>query len=854
MASLTDSPKAPPTTSLTWNVRAGAGELSVETMPWSLLRATGFPAGLLDGLASEELLGTAAGVLAAEQAVAAERAHFLDQLWPGLRKAVRTVEPRQRSLRALQSCRRLVDGGAPLDERCAAVLAATGAPDWAPRWNALVAALDERLTAAGTELEAALLRARLHTARAAGREDFGHAVFVSNPSFHHTALETPPLTHPGWAQARDGGGALPQTLRRRVDTLHRYLRRFATKCETVSFFGPVLFGRLVPEREETLLVGAPGREKVVVEASAWLVEELREQAAREVPLTRQRVWPSPLFRRPDSSPVLERAVDGRRFRVAGPALALWSAAAAAPGSRLDSLLSAAGPVPTPPGAGSDDAYAARLVKALGPALVVSPWRLPATELHALTRLAAEHPADPVVNLAEVRDTYARAPWPERAAHLLAVRAARAADGGRVSQDSGRHYADRELFHEDRSSPLSERVGFGAPVVERIREITEAVFPLVFLAALLAREDARDALRAELAGAPVPLAALAAREIPAPSPRRDRLDAVLRRLVGRAVAAAGTADGRPPVVELSGGELAEALAPLWDTVTYGPDDACLPSPDLMVAGPDPATADWVLSELHDDCSSIFGGLERPLHSDPDGLWAGFTERVARAVPPGSAATIVSRRRSAHVTPELPGAAIELSGLSGKDRADVVPIADAVVPASADAVVVDGRRRLLYPGDLSSTLHRAVSRPALVPVPVDLGAYTPRIVVDGVVVQRARWRLSIPERAPEKTADTVTQWLSVQRLRAALGMPRHVYVKHPAEPKPLYVDFADPLSVIDIARLPGGEVVVSEMLPTPDQLWWRVADETHCAEFRLGCIVRPVTSDNPPTPEQQEESAS
>ncbi|MFI9627285.1 lantibiotic dehydratase [Streptomyces sp. NPDC052042] len=830
--------------SLTWNVRAGNGELSVETMPWSLLRATGFPAGLLDGLASEELLTTAAEVLAAEDAVASGRAHFVDELWPRLRAAVRTVEPRQRSLRALQSCRRLVEEAAPLDERCEAILTATGAPHWASGWNALVAALDERLAAAREELDAALSRARLRTAEAAGRDDFGHAVFVSNPSFHRTALETAPLAHPGWAEARDGG-VVPRALRRRVDTLHRYLRRFATKCETVSFFGPVLFGRLRPDQEEALLTGAPGREKVVVEASAWLVEELRERAAGEVPLTRQRVWPSPLFRRQGPDPVLERAVDGRRFKVAAPALALWQAAAAAPGGRLDTLVAAAGVLP--PERAADDAYAAELVKALGPALLVSPWRLPATELHALTRLAAEHPTAAVVELAEARDAYADAAWPERAGHLMAARAAREQDGGQVSRDSGRHYADRELFHEDRSSPLSERVGFGAPVVDRIREVTEAVFPLAFLAALLAREDARDSLRDELRGSPAPLAALAVREIPARSPRRDRLDSVLRGLVERAVERAGTGDGRPSVVELGRSELDEALAPLWDTVSYGREDACLPSPDLMVAGPDPATATWVLSELHDDCSSIFGGLERPLHSDPDGLWGGFSERVARAVPSGTAATIVSRRRSAHVTPELPGVAIELSGLSDKDRADVVPIADAVVPASADAVLVDGRERLLYPGDLSSTLHRAVSRPALVPVPVILGAYTPRIVVDGVVLQRARWHLHIPER----TGDTVTQWLAVQRLRASHGIPRHVYVKHPAEPKPLYVDFADPLSVLDIARLPEGEVVVSEMLPTPDQLWWRVAGKPHCAEFRLGCIVRPTTSDDPPT---QEESAS
>ncbi|MEU2156242.1 lantibiotic dehydratase [Streptomyces sp. NPDC019396] len=834
--------------SLTWNVRAGNGDLSVETMPWSLLRATGFPAGLLDGIASEGLLTTAAGVLAAEDAVAAERATFLDELWPKLREAVRTVEPRQRSLRALQSCRRLVQEGTTLDERCESVLAATGAPHWASRWNALVATFDEQSATAREELEAALLRARLGTAEAAGQDGVGHAVFVSNPSFHHTALQTPPLAHPGWAEARDGDGALPRALRRRVDTLHRYLRRFATKCETVSFFGPVLFGRLLPDQEDALLVGAPGREKVVVEASAWLVEELRTQAAGEVPLALQHVWPSPLFHRPDSSPMLERATDCRRFKVAAPALALWSAAAAAPGSRLDALIAAAGAVPPAQGTGTDDTYAARLVKALGPALIVSPWRLPATELHALTRLAAEHPTASVVELAQARDTYAEAAWPERAGHLVAARAARAQDGGQVSRDSGRHYADRELFHEDRSSPLSERVGFGAPVVDRIRQVTEAVFPLAFLAALLAREDARDALRDELRGSPAPLAALAVREIPARSPRRDRLDSVLRALVVRAVDQADTDGGPPPVVELSRSELDEALAPLWDSVSYGPQDACLPSPDLMAAGPDPATATWVLSELHDDCSSIFGGLERPLHSDPDGLWDGFGERVARAVPAGTAATIVSRRRSAHVTPELPGVSIELSGLSGKDRADVVPIADAVVPASADAVLVRGQQRLLYPGDLSSTLHRALSRPALVPVPVDLGAHTPRIVVDGVVLQRARWRLAVPERI----GDTVTQWLAVQRLRAAHGIPRHVYVKHPAEPKPLYVDFADPLSVLDIARLPEGEVVVSEMLPTPDQLWWRVADRPHCAEFRLGCIVRPTTSDHPLTQEEQEES--
>ncbi|MDM4719458.1 lantibiotic dehydratase [Micromonospora sp. WMMA1363] len=814
--------------SLTWTVRAGRGQLSVEVLPWSLLRATGFPVRMLAGLAAPALLDVTDRVCSVERDIAAVRTHFLDECWPTLRAAVRDVEPRQRSLRALQSCRRRVEAGARLDERETEILATTGLPDWAAGWNALVATHEEHLATARSEFDTALYRARRYTAGVADSAPFQHAVFVSNPGFFRSALHTPPLAHPAW-RATTTDADLPRGLRRRLDTLHRYARRFATKCETVSFFGPVLFSRLSGEQEQAVLVEAPAGERVVVEASAWLVEQLRQQAARDTPLRRQRAWRSPLFRQPGSDPVLERVVDGRRFAVAAPALALWQAASAQPGGRLAELV---GTVV----ADQSDEHLAGLVKALGPALTVSPWRLPATELHALTRLAAEHPTAVVVELAEARDKYAEAGWPHRAGQLTAAQAASERAGGDVSRGGGRHYADRELFHEDRSSPVSERVSFGAPIAARLRQVTAAVFPLAFLAALLAREDARDALRATLRGAPAPLAALAARDIPARTDRRDRLDAVLRRLVEDAVSGRVPVGDRPPVVHLDGQLLDRALAPLWDTVSYGPADACLPSPDVMVTGPDPATGTWLLSELHDDCSSVFGGLERPLHSDPDGLWADFVQRVRRTVPPETAATIVSRRRSAHVTPELPGVAIELSGLSDKEPDDVVPIAEATVPPSGDAVLVDGRARLLWPGDLSSTLHRAVSRPALGPVSVDLGAYTPRIVVDGVVLQRARWRLRLPER----TGDAFAQWLAVQRIRVAHGLPRHAYVRHPAEPKPLYVDFADPLSVLDIARLPADDVVVSEMLPTPDGLWWRVDDQPHCAEIRLGCLVRPLAA--------------
>ncbi|PPK67091.1 lantibiotic dehydratase [Actinokineospora auranticolor] len=767
---------------LTWTVPAGPGDLLVSVQPWTLLRTTGFPISLIEPLATVDR-ALIDRVLAAHDAVAALRAEFLDGMWPRLADAVRGVEPRQRSLRALRACRRLVQESAEIDDTRAELLTALDCREWTLAWNTAVADL---AGAGPAEFDSALSAAYEYVAAMASDDRLRHAVFVSNPGFHS-------------ALARQERPA-----RRDLDTVHRYLRRLCTKCETVSFFGPVLFADLRPGQPEPVAIDPPGPERVVVEASAWLVEALADRDAAATAPEDQLAWRNPMFRALDSGQGLEHVRDGRRFRVRAEAMALWCDSDG-----------------TPVGARAPHA------RALGPALTVAPWRLPATELHALTRLAEARPDGPAADLAAHRDKYAAAGWPERVAHLDAARELATELVGGSERHAGRHYADRGLFHEDRSSPYSERVHLGEPVVRRLRDVTAAVFPLVYLAALLTRADARDVLRAELDGAPASLAALAARELPERTPRRDRLADRLRELVA--------AEGP----ELTGAALARALAPFWADPAVRDWDACLPSPDFMLVGADPATATWVLAELHDDCSSIFGGLERPLHGDPDGLWAGFTERVGAAIPDAECATIVSRRRSAHVTPELPGASIELSGLSAKPRAEVVAIAEVAVPAAGDAVEVDGTRRLLYPGDLSSTLHRALSRPAVVPVPVDLGTHTPRVTVDGVVLQRARWRFTLP--APG--ADRFDRWRALQLLRRDLGLPRYVYVRHPAEPKPLHLDFHDPLSVLDLARLPAVEVVASEMLPTPDQLWWRVDGAAHCAELRTGFVLRRAPSTTP-----------
>ncbi|MFD0473002.1 hypothetical protein ACFQ0B_35555 [Nonomuraea thailandensis] len=106
---------------------------------------------------------------------------------------------------------------------------------------------------------------------------------------------------------------------------------------------------------------------------------------------------------------------------------------------------------------------------------------------------------------------------------------------------------------------------------------------------------------------------------------------------------------------------------------------------------------------------------------------------------------------------------------------------------------------------------------------------------MIYQRARWRVPLPR---ERGADAFDRWLALHRLRRERSLPRHVFVHHPAGPRPGYVDFCDPFAVEELARHDPAEVLITEMLPAPGQLWWRVDGREQCAELRLGCVVRPA----------------
>jgi hypothetical protein len=176
-----------------------------------------------------------------------------------------------------------------------------------------------------------------------------------------------------------------------------------------------------------------------------------------------------------------------------------------------------------------------------------------------------------------------------------------------------------------------------------------------------------------------------------------------------------------------------------------------------------------------------------------------------------------------------------------------------PAEAEVVVADdGDVRIRAGGEERGSFARSwVLGFGFHPFVFPLGDRSPRLEVGGVVVQRESWivraadlpRAPYRSRSPELAVD-------VDRLRAARGIPRYVYVRptetavrrlgaggRDKDAKPIFVDLESHPFLDVLARWMErhGELDVAEMLPAPDQLLWR--EEGGRRTFELRTLVLP-----------------
>jgi len=129
------------------------------------------------------------------------------------------------------------------------------------------------------------------------------------------------------------------------------------------------------------------------------------------------------------------------------------------------------------------------------------------------------------------------------------------------------------------------------------------------------------------------------------------------------------------------------------------------------------------------------------------------------------------------------------------------------------------------------------------------HTPRIKIDRLVVARETWRFSPPEITFADEEDEAYRFINARRWAQRHGLPRFVFVKTPAEVKPFFVDFDSPVLINIFAKMvhrtfagnntdplvtipPNPKITISEMLPTPDKCWLPDADgQRYTSELRM-----------------------
>jgi hypothetical protein len=110
---------------------------------------------------------------------------------------------------------------------------------------------------------------------------------------------------------------------------------------------------------------------------------------------------------------------------------------------------------------------------------------------------------------------------------------------------------------------------------------------------------------------------------------------------------------------------------------------------------------------------------------------------------------------------------------------------------------------------------------------------RIWLGRALYKRASWLFSSDQLPQMKTSiddlDHILQW---RAWAVAQGLPRYAFIKIDSEPKPIFLDFDNPLSLdgISTALQSAKQVKFSEMRPCPEELWLEQARGRFCCEIR------------------------
>ncbi|MGW5670827.1 thioesterase domain-containing protein [Micromonospora sp. NPDC003776] len=645
-----------------------------------------------------------------------------------------------------------------------------------------------------------------------------------------------------------GGGDAARNVRRRdrERALLKYWQRYAGKNETVGFFGPSCWVTVDPDEPEVARIstgrGLTRRRWVWFES--WALTAYADTLGADLAV--RRWWPPALCShlslcdravlRPGRPPVplspveaaLLAAVDGRRSAaelVADPAVGLRR---------------------------PEDGYAlldrlvARELITWDAALPISPEaeQVLTDRIEAIgdepARVAARAGWD---RLRAARDEVAVAAGdPDRLRAALDALNVTFTEltGAAPRRRDGQMYAGRTICYEDTSRDLD--AVFGAPLLAELA----APLDVLLRAARWMVEALADAygtvfrelyeeLRADAADGQVALSDLwflvqglfwGTGERP--------VDAVSAEFAQRWAGLFGL--DRLPTgtteVRLRAADLAARIDEVFPGTRPGWSNALMHSPDLQICAPDEDALrrgeyTVVLGELHAAWSTFDCAVFTPSHPDVERLRAALAadlgERRVRLLFPTD-----WPRRTSRTADTLAGPSdryLAFQPAPGGDPDRVLPTVDLTITDEDDQLVAtasDGQR---WP--LTEIFAELLSAHAVDGFKLVASApYTPRITLDNLVVARQTWRTTVGESGLAAITGERDRFLAVRAWRRRLGLPEQVYVKLGTETKPCFVDLGSPAfanmlcAMVRAGRVDGGDgvsLVVSEMLPTPDQAW-------------------------------------
>jgi len=286
------------------------------------------------------------------------------------------------------------------------------------------------------------------------------------------------------------------------------------------------------------------------------------------------------------------------------------------------------------------------------------------------------------------------------------------------------------------------------------------------------------------------------------------------------------------------ELFSAPAPGWPMARYHSPDLMLAAKDLEAVGR--GEYKLVLGELHLGTNTMNSFLFQAQHPNPDEIQraVNFDLPEIRLVPIVSKRMVTSRHFPVFGSDK--DYRLEFSLDACDPGSQVLPIGGLVVEDDGGSLVVrtrDGRLRFDIVEALGDVLSNRVANHFKI---LNRGRHSPRISFDKFVISRETWNLPATEMSFALEKCETERFIAARLWAQQVRVPRFVFIKMAIEKKPFYVDFASPIYVDIFAKMirrmlaVGDEealVSITEMLPDADQSWLEYAGNSYASEFRI-----------------------